>query len=111
MFLESIGRGFAETHGLSVVIARLGWCPRTRGQVEEIRASDWAQDVYISPHDVGRFFALAALAPDIGFAVLYATSRPLKVHYFDLETTRQRIGFEPRDQWPEGVDVVLADQP
>ena len=36
MFLESIGHSYAATHGMSVIIARLGWCPRDEGQVREI---------------------------------------------------------------------------
>ena len=32
MFLEAIGRGYAETHGISVIVIRLGWCPRTSEQ-------------------------------------------------------------------------------
>ncbi len=35
---------------------RLGWCPRTPEQVEEIRMEEWAQEVYLSPGDAGRFF-------------------------------------------------------
>ena len=65
---------------------RLGWCPRTKEQVEEITASDWAQDVYLSPGDAGRFFAAAVEAPpNIAYAVVYATSRPLEKMYVDLE--------------------------
>src|SRR6266536_6380190 len=76
MFLESIGRGFAETHGISVIVARLGWCPRTPEQVREIAASQEAQDVYLSPGDAGRFFACAAQAPgEIRFAIVYASSK------------------------------------
>ena len=26
---------------MSVIAVRLGWCPRTRGQVEEIKQSEW----------------------------------------------------------------------
>jgi nucleoside-diphosphate-sugar epimerase len=36
MFLESIGRGYAETHGIGVIVARLGWCPRTPEQVQDL---------------------------------------------------------------------------
>ncbi len=60
MFLEAIGRGYAETHGISVIVVRLGWCPRTPEQVREIAASKDAQDVYLSPGDAGRFLACAA---------------------------------------------------
>ena len=46
-------------YGISVIVARLGWCPRTRAQVEEIAASEWARDIYFSPGDAGRFCACA----------------------------------------------------
>ena len=36
MFLESIGRGYAEAHGISVIVARLGWCPRTPEHVRQL---------------------------------------------------------------------------
>src|SRR5947207_5228897 len=51
MFLEAAGRSFAEKYSIEVIAVRLGWCPRTREQVEEIRTTDWAQDVYLSPSD------------------------------------------------------------
>ena len=60
MFLEAAGRAFSEKFGMEVIAVRLGWCPRTPEQVEEIRAADWAQDVYLSPNDAGRFFACRA---------------------------------------------------
>jgi uronate dehydrogenase len=104
MFLESIGRGFAETHGLSVIVVRLGWCPRTPEQVKEIYASDWAQDVYLSPGDAGRFFAAAVRAKDVKFATVYVTSKPLKVNYHDLEPTKRLIGFEPNESFPQGLE-------
>src|ERR1019366_4336929 len=62
MFLEAAGRSFAEKFGTEVIAVRLGWCPRTPEQVEEIRAEQWAQDVYLSPNDAGRFFACAVEA-------------------------------------------------
>ena len=104
MFLESIGRGFAETHGLSVIVVRLGWCPRTPEQVREIYASDWAQDVYLSPGDAGRFFAAAVRAENIKFATVYVTSKPVNVNYHDLEPTKRLIGFEPSESFPEGLE-------
>jgi nucleoside-diphosphate-sugar epimerase len=107
VFLEAAGRAFAEKFGMSVIAARLGWCPRTREQVEEIAASDWAQDVYFSPADAGRFFAAAATAPaDISFAVVYAASRPLRETYMDLEPARRLLGWEPQESWPTGIEVV-----
>jgi uronate dehydrogenase len=109
LFLEGAGRAFSEAHGMSVIAVRLGWCPRTKEQVDEIAATDWAQDVYLSPADAGRFFACAArAAADIRFAVVYATSKPKKLLRYDLETTRKLLGYEPRDMWPQGTEVVTA---
>ena len=109
MFLESIGRGYAETHGISVIVVRLGWCPRTPEQVREIAASREAQDVYLSPGDAGRFFACAAQAKDdIRFAIVYASSKPVHQVHFDLEPAAKLLGFVPQETWPDGVDVVPA---
>jgi nucleoside-diphosphate-sugar epimerase len=107
VFLEAAGRAFAEKFGMSVIAVRLGWCPRTREQVEEITASDWAQDVYLSPGDAGRFFAAAALAdPAISYEIVYATSRPRRATYMDLEPARRLLGWEPTESWPQGVEIV-----
>lgn len=42
-FLEGAGRAFAEKFGMSVLAVRLGWCPRSREQVEEIASLDWCR--------------------------------------------------------------------
>ena len=108
VFLEAAGRAYVESHGLSVIAVRLGWCPRTPEQVQEIAASDWAQTVYLSPKDAGRFFACAVEAPaDIRFAVVYATSKPLRTPLVDLAPAKELLGFEPLESWPEGTEVVL----
>lgn len=109
VFLEAAGRAFAESHGLSVVAVRLGWCPRTPEQAREIVATEWAQDVYLSPGDAGRFFACAVEAPaDLRFAVVYACSRPAHQTLYDLGPARQLLGYEPRDTWPQGAEEMLA---
>lgn len=105
--LEAIGRGYHEMHGQSVIVGRLGWCPRTKEQVAEIAAWPWAQDVYFSPNDAGRFFACAVEAPpSIGFAIVYATSLPLHELRYDLVPAKELLGYEPREQWPAGIEVV-----
>src|SRR5690242_6766751 len=55
VFLEAAGRMCADSHGISVIAVRLGWCPRTREHIEELSSLDWAKDVYLSPGDAGRF--------------------------------------------------------
>ena len=91
-------------HGISVITARLGWCPRTPAQVAEIAAAEWAQDVYLSPGDAGRFFACAAEAPEsVRHAVVYATSKPVWRERLDLEPASRVIGYAPEEMWPEGI--------
>ena len=41
------------------------------------------------------------------FNVVYATSKPKRVMY-DLETTTRLLGFEPKESWPQGIEVVLG---
>jgi nucleoside-diphosphate-sugar epimerase len=109
MFLEAAGRSFTEKFGMTVVVVRLGWCPRTREQVQEISENDWAQDVYLSPGDAGRFVACAVLAPlDVRFAVVYATSLPVRQCPYDQAPARDLLGYEPRERWPQGIEVITG---
>ena len=107
IFLEGAGRAFAEGYQMSVIVVRLGWCPRNREHVEELKRTEWGPDVYLSPGDAGRFFACAVEAPPVDYAILYACSKPVRRPQFDLETARRVVGFEPQDRWPEGVEACL----
>lgn len=105
VFLEAAGKVYAQSHGLSVVAARLGWCPRDRDHVKELAATDWGPDVYLSPGDAGRFFACAAEAKaDIKFVVVYACSRPARQAVYDMSSAKELFGYEPRDTWPQGAE-------
>jgi hypothetical protein len=109
VFLEAAGRAHAEAYGATVIAVRLGWCPRTREQVEEIAATNWAQDVYLSPGDAGRFFACAVEATlSVRYAVVYAGSQPVRQAMHDLRPARDLLGFEPRERWPQGIEVVVG---
>ena len=104
MFMEAIGFSYAEMHGISVIVTRLGWCPRTEAQVAEIAAAEWAQDIYISPADTGRFFACCVEAPaSVRHLLVNATSRSRHITRLDLSVAKELLGFEPRDTWPEGL--------
>lgn len=103
MFMEAIGYGFTQMHEISVIIARLGWCPRP-GQEEEIRSAQWAHDVYLSPADAGRFFACCVEAPkSVRYLLVNAASRPVCVARMDLGVARDLLGYVPRDTYPEGL--------
>lgn len=103
MFMEAIGCGFTQLHGISVIVARLGWCPRP-GQEAEISETQWAHDVYFSLGDAGRFFASCVLAPEnVRYLVVNAASRPAQVERMDLSVAREVLGYIPRDVFPQGM--------
>jgi nucleoside-diphosphate-sugar epimerase len=104
LFAEAAGRAYAESHGLSVIAVRLGWCPRNREHVEELARTEWGQDVYLSPGDAGRFFVCAVEAPlTIRFAVVYACSRPVRQEVYDPRPGKELLGYEACDTWPAGI--------
>jgi nucleoside-diphosphate-sugar epimerase len=102
VFLEALGQVYAREHGIEVLAVRLGWCPRP-GQEEEFLQSAFGKDVYLSPGDAGRFFAAAVEVAKLPpFAMVYASSRHVHTHTYNLSPARELLGWEPRDQWPEG---------
>ena len=109
MFLESIGYSYSVTHGMSVIITRLGWCPRDEEQVREIATETIYQDVYLSPGDAGRFFAGCVEAENsVSHAILYATSKPVDTQRYCLKSAKEVAGFEPQEQWPDGTEIIAG---
>jgi nucleoside-diphosphate-sugar epimerase len=99
VFLEALGKVYANQHGIAVMAVRLGWCPRA-GQEAELRQSELGPDVYLSPGDAGRFFLAAVTVPTLPpFAIAYATSRPVRKMWYDLTETTRLTGYVPRDSW------------
>ena len=104
---EVAGQVYAHVHGLSVIVARLGWCPRDKKHAEELSQDEFGKDVYFSPGDAGRFFPCAVEAPtDIRHAVVFATSKPLRKARYDISGARDLLGYEPQDTWPQGTEIV-----
>lgn len=104
MFMESIGYSYSQMHGISVIVARIGWCPRP-GQEDEIHSTDWAQDVYLSPKDAGRFFASCIGAPEhVRHLIVNVTSIPKNLERIDLTVAREVLGYTPQETYPTGMD-------
>ena len=104
---EVAGQVYAHVHGLSVIVARLGWCPRDKQHAEELSHDEVGKDVYFSPADAGRFFVCAVEAPLSGpYCVVFATSKPLRQTRFDASGARDLLGYEPQDTWPQGTEIV-----
>ena len=106
-FAEMVGEVYAAEHGMSVIVVRLGWVPRDQPHLDELAASKWGQQSYLSPRDAGRFFRAAVEADNIDYVILYATSNPPDFAVKDIEPARKLIGYEPQDTYPEGTDLSI----
>ena len=112
VLLEAAGQVYAHVHGLSVLAIRCGWCPRDPAHAAELERTPYGKDSYLSPGDAGRCFAAAVeLDPAPRFATVFATSRPVGGPRYDLEPARRLLGYEPRDRWPEGLDLETGGGP
>lgn len=104
---EVAGQVYACVHGLSVIVARLGWCPRDRQHADSLAGDEFGKDVYLSPADAGRFFAGAVEAPaEIRYAVVFVTSKPLRQTRYDIESARRLLNYVPQDTWPRGTEIA-----
>jgi hypothetical protein len=104
---EVVGQVYAHVHGQSILVVRLGWCPRDREHAAKLAVDDVGKDVYLSPADAGRFFVCAVEAPEtIRYAVVFATSKPLCQTRYDIASARTLLGYEPQDTWPAGTEIV-----
>jgi nucleoside-diphosphate-sugar epimerase len=107
VFAEVAGQVYAHQHGMSVIAARLGWCPRDRQHARELAHDELGKDVYLSPADAGRFFVCAVEATlDLRYCIVFATSRPVRRARYDLSPSRDLLGYEPRDTWPQGTEIA-----
>ena len=107
LWAEEMAALYSRRQGLSVVAVRIGWLPRNAGDAERIRKNGGGRNIYLSHDDAGRFFVAcvdALLGGLTGCHVLYATSRPFEGRErLDLQPSRDAIGYEPRDVFPEGL--------
>jgi len=105
LWAEELGALYARRFAMSVLIVRLGWMVRNAREAAHMQRCQ-RHDLYLSPAEAGRFFALAVEAESIDFAVVYAVSAAGAAR-FDLEPARRLLGFEPRDRWPKGLDFEV----
>jgi uronate dehydrogenase len=107
---EIAGEMHARQHDAAVIMARIGWLPRTRERAEQMIDSD-ARDIYLSDADAGRFFACAVeadLSPG-DYHVLYAIGRAPAEPRVDPAVAQRVIGYEPQHTFPAGYRLVEKD--
>lgn len=109
LWAEDLGEMYARVYEMSVIAARLGWLPRSKEHAEELLASPFGTDLYLSHGDAGRFF-LACVEADLAperFAALFATSKPAGQERIDISATERVVGYRPGDKWPEGQPFIV----
>lgn len=109
LWAEDMGEMYARVYEMSVIAARLGWLPRSKQHAEELQASSFGTDLYLSHGDAGRFF-LACVEVDLApgrFQPLFATSKPAGHEKIDISATEKLIGYTPRDTWPDGQPFIV----
>lgn len=110
VFAEVAGQVYAHVHGMSVVVVRLGWCPRDNRHARALATDEVGQDVYLSPADAGRFFRCALeTEPDLRYCIVFVTSRPLRRARYDISGAERWFGYTPFDQYPAGTEIFDID--
>jgi uronate dehydrogenase len=109
MFVEAAAYGFHKSWGADVVVGRLGWCPRDQSHAQELAGNQRDQDLYLSAGDFGRFVrAVMATPRGFGYVLTFVTSKPRVQILLDQSEAQRVFGFEPVNQWPEGLwDYML----
>ena len=106
ILLEALGRMYANTRGMSMLIVRPGWMPGNREDMASIGQTLRRRNMYLSANDAGRFFCCAVETdrlPKPGVEVVYAQSRGEKPDGgLDREPARRLLGYEGEDVWPHG---------
>ena len=108
---EVMGDMYARIHDLSVVNVRIGWLPRDKGEADQLKASQWGADVYFSHADAERFYERVVESPTPGpgeSVTVFAISKYTNAPRLDLELPRRVLGYEPQDQWPDGLNFEYS---
>ena len=108
---EVTGQMFAWHYGMSVITVRIGWFPRNIDEANHLASCEQGPNHYLSHHDTQRFYArcLQSENPGNGEHVLcFLTSRPKTNPQVDLKESRELLGYEPSDIWPNGLTFKWA---
>ena len=108
LWAEQMGEMYARCYGMSVLAVRIGWLVRNREEALAMMGRP-RPELYLSANDAGRFFRCAVEAKEAGFAVVYAMSAGA-AGAFDLEPSRQLLGYIPEDHWPSGLGFALPSE-
>jgi uronate dehydrogenase len=99
LFGERLGKGYADAHGLSVIAVRIGWVRPGQNRAQDIppQRGQWFRLMWLSNRDFCQLMERCIVADlAVPFAVVNGMSANTGMRW-DLEYTRQQVGYEPRD--------------
>ena len=104
VFGEALGRYYHERRGLEIVCVRIGaFEPYDNPRLLDNRG---LQDIWLSPADARSLLEKAIEHPDIGYALVFATSSTPNER-LSLAPAREILGYVPQDS----VSQLLAGNP
>ena len=93
-FGEVLGRYYHDAFGLEFVAVRIGWFHPYDSPL--LRTSQGARDLWLSPRDAAGILAAAADQPNVGYAVVNATS-VTEFERLSRTECREVLGYHPVD--------------
>lgn len=106
LFGEEIGRDFTEATGISFLALRIGYFQRGDNiPGPHMGIGVWGQQMWLSNRDMMHAIERSIEAENVGFAIVNLVSDNPGMRW-DLEHTRQVIGYRPQD----GHAVVVTDE-
>lgn len=108
VFAEAAGRYYFERGCFEFVGVRIGWfLPDDDARLRRDRC---ARALWLSPRDGVDLFTRAVERPDLGFAVVFATSRN-DPQWCSLRAARELLGYEPHDDIASIPAELAEEQP
>lgn len=104
LFGERLGKCYAAMHDLSVLAVRIGWVRPGENRAEDVPLDrgPWFRLMWLSNRDYCQLMEKCIEAdPSIRFAVLHGMSANTGMRW-DIEPTRQLLGYEPVDDVTRG---------
>ena len=100
---ERIGKCYADIHGLSCIAVRIGWVRPGENRAADIPLNrPWFRLMWLSNRDFCQLMEKCILAdPAIQFAIVNGMSNNTGMRW-DIEYTRQLVGYEPQDDVTRG---------
>lgn len=99
VFVEALGRLYADKYGLEVLCLRIGYVNSV--PIDERRLAIW-----LSPRDLAQLVTLGVEHPDIRFEIVYGISGNRRSWYDNSNATR--LGYRPQDDSERFAAEVLA---